>query len=599
MHLLFYCLKVVLCSGILLGYYCFFLRNKKFHHYNRFYLLATLLLSILLPLANVPIKWQPGAPVHSIIYRVADFTTFNQPVIAKATPGFHFTTRSLIWLFYIGGCGVLLFLLLKSLLYIRKLERTYEHTRLQQLKFYMTNEPGTPFSFFRSVFWNRQLEVDSKEGQQILKHELFHVQQKHSADVLLSEIICLFAWFNPFFFLIKKELKAIHEFLADQYAVSGNDQYAYATLLVEQVIQSNRFSITQPFFQNHLKRRIAMITQFNQTKYGYWSRVLALPLLMFLFFAIALKAQQPAIAIRRAQTAEVSATANYTAPTQITIVAKNEMASPSPAVAATTAVSPMSSTIAIDISKVRLLKENETTLDEVTRAFGKASVSTMNAETEVWEYWHNNARLNLAFNRKNNLLESFQYNEAFSTTFTFDYNAAKTILKTKTNANDIEHLFGQPNNIFINPREEAWHYGNKNSVLDLSFDRNGVVNDFVFSQHEPDTTKPTTLTLTKVEIQPSYPGGATAWKQFINKNLHYPQEAIDKEIKGTVVLQFVVNADGSLANIEAISGPKELKAEALRLIKASGNWLPAIVNGKKVNAYQKQPIIFQLERDHK
>ncbi len=598
MHLLFYCLKVVLCSGILLGYYWFFLRNKKFHHYNRFYLLATLLLSILLPLANVPIRWQPGAPVvHSIIYRVADFTTFNPPVVAKATHSFHFTTRSLIWLFYIAGCGVLFFLLVKSLLYIRKLERTYEHTRLQQLKFYMTNEPGTPFSFFRSVFWNRQLEVDSKEGQQILKHELFHVQQKHSADVLLGEIICLFAWFNPFFFLIKKELKAIHEFLADQYAVSGNDQYAYATLLVEQVIQSNRFSITQPFFQNHLKRRIAMITQFNQTKYGYWSRVLALPLLMIVFFAIALKAQQPAIAIRRVQTAEVPATENYTTPTQITIVAKNEMVSPSPAVAATTAVSPKSSAIAIDISKVRLLKENETTQDEVTKAFGKASVSTINAETEIWEYRYNNARLSLAFNRKNNLLESFQYNEAFSTTFTLNYNAAKTILKTKTNANDIERLFGQPNNIFIDPREEAWHYGNNNSVLNLSFDRNGVVNDFVFSQYEPDTAKP--LTLAKVQIQPAYPGGATAWKQFINKNLHYPQEAIDKEIKGTVVLQFLVNTDGTLANIEAISGPKELKAEALRLIKASGNWLPALVNGKKVNAYLKQPIIFQLERDSK
>ncbi|MFT3827759.1 MAG: M56 family metallopeptidase [Chitinophagaceae bacterium] len=595
MYLLFYCLKVVLCSGILLGYYWLFLRNKKFHHYNRFYLLATLLIPVLLPLASVPIQWQPGAPVHSIIYRVADFTTFNQPVIVKATPGFHFTTRNLTGIFYVAGCAALLFLLLRSLLYIRKLERTYEHTRLQQLKFYMTNEPGTPFSFFRSVFWNRGLDVDSKEGQQILKHELFHVQQKHSADVLLSEIICLFGWFNPFFFLIKKELKAIHEFLADQYAVSGNDKYAYATLLVEHVIQSRQLSITHPFFQNHLKRRVAMITQFNQTKYGYWSRVLALPFLMTVFFAIALKAQQPTAPTHSEQVATASATANYTVSTQTITAKKNEPTTAAPT-AAPIVTNATASAIAIDITKVRLLKENATTRDEVTRAFGKASVSTINTEAEVWEYWHNNAQLNLAFDRKSNLLKAFQYNEVLSKSSMLNYNAAQTIERTKTSAADIERLFGQPNNIFINQQEEAWHYGNDNSVLNLSFNRNGIVNDFVFSQHEPGLYADTSKPLSRVDILPAYPGGVNAWKDFLHKNLKYPQQAIDKEIKGTVVLQFVVAADGTLSNVEALTGPQELRSEAMRLIKASGKWNPALVDGKKVNAYLKQPIIFALER---
>jgi len=102
-------------------------------------------------------------------------------------------------------------------------------------------------------------------------------------------------------------------------------------------------------------------------------------------------------------------------------------------------------------------------------------------------------------------------------------------------------------------------------------------------------------TFTKVEIESEYPGGASAWQRYLNKNLRYPQDAIDNEIQGTVIVQFIVDKEGNVSDVEAISGPNELRAEAIRVIKKSGKWKPAIQNGRQVKSYKKQPITFKLE----
>ena len=104
-------------------------------------------------------------------------------------------------------------------------------------------------------------------------------------------------------------------------------------------------------------------------------------------------------------------------------------------------------------------------------------------------------------------------------------------------------------------------------------------------------------TFTKVEIESEYPGGTVAWQRYLNKTLRYPQEAIDNEVQGTVVIQFIVDKEGIVSDVEAISGPNELRDEAVRVIKKSGKWEPAVQNGRKVKSYKKQPIVFRLESE--
>jgi len=299
MTFLLYLGKVMLCSGILLGYYWLFLRNKRFHHYNRFYLQATLLLSVLLPLIRIPVLYHPQSPVPQAVYQTLEVLTVDRGEAEEMVqgPGLLarlFTLENGIYLIYAVGILTLLFILVRSLLYIRRISKKYQYERIGGLKFFNTVEPGTPFSFFRSIFWNKELVFNSADGQQIFRHELFHVQQKHSTDIILTELVTALFWVNPFFHILKKELKAIHEFLADQYAISGNDRYAYAELLVLQTMKVSYPSITNHFFQNHIKRRIAMITNSQKNRYSYRSRLMILPVLTLVFCFLAFRAQKSA-----------------------------------------------------------------------------------------------------------------------------------------------------------------------------------------------------------------------------------------------------------------------------------------------------------------
>jgi len=98
----------------------------------------------------------------------------------------------------------------------------------------------------------------------------------------------------------------------------------------------------------------------------------------------------------------------------------------------------------------------------------------------------------------------------------------------------------------------------------------------------------------KVEIESSFPGGASAWLQFLQNHLVYPNKAVRKRIEGTVLLQFIVDKDGSISNLQALSGDPLLVEAALKAMAHSPKWTPAIQKGRAVKSYKKQPIVFKL-----
>lgn len=101
-------------------------------------------------------------------------------------------------------------------------------------------------------------------------------------------------------------------------------------------------------------------------------------------------------------------------------------------------------------------------------------------------------------------------------------------------------------------------------------------------------------TFLSVQIESEYPGGMGAWKRFLEKTLRYPQDAIDKAISGPVMVQFTVDKEGNVSDVVAISGPEELRQEAVRVIKKSGKWTPAIQQGRQVKSHKRQSIIFEM-----
>ena len=272
--LFFYLLKVILVSGILSGYYWVSLRNKKFHYYNRFYLTGTLLLSLTLPLLNL--QWfsfapAPSSPVHQVAQLIY-FAPHNE----APSPFLEWDQLLAIGCSLISGILVLLFLMgIIKLFHIKSKGRV---TPMEQFDFIETSLEEAPFSFFRNLFWKKEVPLHDQSGQRMLQHELTHIQQLHSLDkVIVTLSTCIF-WMNPFFWMIRKELEVVHEFIADEETIAGNDATLLAEMLLTAHYPSYIFSNGQSFFYSSIKRRMIMLTSSNKTSYSYARRLLVLPL---------------------------------------------------------------------------------------------------------------------------------------------------------------------------------------------------------------------------------------------------------------------------------------------------------------------------------
>ncbi|MBC7689535.1 MAG: N-acetylmuramoyl-L-alanine amidase [Aquabacterium sp.] len=288
----FYLLKVTICSGILLGYYSLMLRNKIFHQYNRFYLLASVVLALLLPLVEIPVWHNASQPAPQTIQllQVVNGSEYLDEIVIVARRSY-FSAAQLILLFYCITSLLFLSLFIQALIKIRSLFIKHRHRLVEDFYFVNTTAKGTPFSFLKYIFWNDHIDPDTPTGYQIFKHELAHVRQKHSYDKLFLNATIIFFWCNPFFWLIRKELNMIHEFMADKIAVEDSDTAAFSAMILQATYPQHRFNLTHPFFYSPIKRRIMMLTKNKHSKVGYIGRLLVLPLAVLVFAAFTLKAK--------------------------------------------------------------------------------------------------------------------------------------------------------------------------------------------------------------------------------------------------------------------------------------------------------------------
>lgn len=277
--ILYYLLKVVLCSTLFYTYYWFVLRNKQFHQYNRFYLMGISVLSWLVPFLKINIIKEQVISAPKVMYFanvIADNnSSLEQEVVIQSAK---FTWDNFI--LFIGITISIFFIVrfVKSLFHVRKLIIKYPLKKLSNLYLIMTDVKGTPFSFFKYIFWNTSIDLNGEVGKKILAHEVAHVEANHSFDKLLIELQLIIGWFNPITWLIRNELYLIHEFIADQKSIQNNDTSVLAELLLASAYPSQQHILSNSFFFSPIKRRIQMFTKTN-TKYSYLRRLTILPIM--------------------------------------------------------------------------------------------------------------------------------------------------------------------------------------------------------------------------------------------------------------------------------------------------------------------------------
>ena len=293
-----YFLKVIVCSIVLLGYYFIALRNKVYHHYNRIYLLFSIIASWIIPALSFNFLIEQDA-VSSPIYSIINYASQHSNINELNTTEFFVNTKpnniSIQNIALVIFCIVsinFLFVLMTSFFKIYRLKKKYKAHKLDSCTIYLTNEKYTPYSFLDLIFWNQNIALDSKLGKQILEHELVHIKEKHSWDKIFIQVNLIVGWFNPFFWIIKAELEMIHEFIADKKSIPNGDVSEFANMILSVNQVNKSVPLTNPFFFSPIKRRLKMLGQKKSLKYSYLQKLLALPLLVSLIALLSFKTKQ-------------------------------------------------------------------------------------------------------------------------------------------------------------------------------------------------------------------------------------------------------------------------------------------------------------------
>jgi N-acetylmuramoyl-L-alanine amidase len=245
-----------------------------------------MLFSWLAPFITIPIIYSTKAatPAYTQVLQVVaqNNSDFEQVVIKEQS---QFTMDHVLLAIALGISFIFIFRFLQSLWKIRTLIKTFPSKPFMGLKLVLIHTKGSPFSFFKYIFWNTSIDIQSEVGKKILNHELIHVKEKHSYDKLWVEMSMIAGWFNPVFWWIKNELYLIHEFIADQQSIENKDTAALAEILLAAAYPQQKHILSNSFFFSPIKRRIAMLTKTTNIRYSYFRRLAVLPIL-FITFAL-------------------------------------------------------------------------------------------------------------------------------------------------------------------------------------------------------------------------------------------------------------------------------------------------------------------------
>jgi hypothetical protein len=297
-NFLFYLAKATALTSVFYLAYYTLLKKETFFTGNRHFLLAGLFTSVLLPLLVFKkVIWVDPAPQE--LTQTIDLGTLvkMQQIMVQEQP----ETFTISWPDVLGGmylAGFLLFLT-KFLMDLRSIRRILKGNIIVKdgrFKLIDTNKVQSPFSFFNYIVYNSAV-LEPDELQTIISHEKVHSAQRHSLDMIISQLFCVVFWFNPFVWLYKKSVSQNLEFIADDETTKAlEDSKAYQKTLLKITVQPECIAITNHFYQSLIKKRIVMLNKQKSNKMNSWKYAVVLPALaaFLVLFQVKVVAQEKA-----------------------------------------------------------------------------------------------------------------------------------------------------------------------------------------------------------------------------------------------------------------------------------------------------------------
>ena len=282
---LIYLLQVSFVFASLVSFYYLFLKDLTFHTFNRIILILIIPTSLVIPVIEMP----ENVITSNYIYEISSFdtsidnvsTTFEEPKALAA----NICIAYYLGIFYYLGVGVSLTLLCLNIFKILHIKRLSEKEERAGVIIYTSSNPVV-FSCFHWIFVPKAMPL--KLLSLILKHEQAHVRKNHTFDLLFVELFAALLWFNPFIYLFRNLLKAVHEYQADTYVLQQDiSKSTYLTLLLQNLSHTNGYGITSNFKSSQIKKRVKMMTKNKSKRIQSMKYLFILPITLGLLMAFA------------------------------------------------------------------------------------------------------------------------------------------------------------------------------------------------------------------------------------------------------------------------------------------------------------------------
>lgn len=601
-----YLLKVNVAFVLFYAFYRLFFYKDTFFKLRRAILLAFFGLALFYPLLNIQDWVRQQEPIADVIYM---YSAMLPEATAKAD-----AAASVDWYGWLLGSlgfiywGIVAFLcgrFLVQLSSILWLAHTSERVVIHETPVYALRKAAGPFSFFRMVFLHPESHSD-KETDEILTHECTHVSQWHSIDVILSEMMCMACWFNPFVWLLKREVRHNLEYLADNTVIqSGYDSKSYQYHLLGLAHHQSVTTLYNSFNVLHLKNRIMMMNKKRSPGIVRTKYLIFIPLVGILMLL-----------------------SNIEAVARLTVRLANEATVPNAMVTATgilvdeTGQPLIGASVVVKGGKERTItdKKGAFSLEVPANAILRCSYQGRESQEVLAADMTNNTHLSLSSKSREMNEQVFTVVEKMPSFPGGDAELLKYIatnIKYPKESQDngeqgrviCSFIVGRDGSV-NNPEvlrgvtpllnEEAVRVINTMPRWNPGMQRGKAVAvkytvPITFRLKSPvEEAKEETLTV--VDVMPQYPGGDRELLKFIAQSIKYPTDAQEAGVQGRVICSFVVDKKGNIVEPKIIRGiDPSLDAEALRVIGMMPRWTPGRQDGKAVRVLYTVPITFRLQ----
>ncbi len=293
-----YIIQVVLFQLLFLVVYEVLLKKETFFSYNRAYLLLTPVLAFLLPIINIEMLsgfvpqesvtsisrfWLPEVNIGGVPQNIQQLPEI---VLSEQPHSFNWIT-----IIYCVGAIVSIGIVGKKLFNLRKLFKFNVISEVKEFKIIEIPSSNVACTFNKTIFLGEELNEIEKE--QIVAHELIHVEQKHSYDLVFFEILKIIFWFNPLIYIYQNRIAALHEFIADSNVVKTIEKRSYYEQLLNTAFNTQNISFINQFFNHSLiKKRIVMLQKSKSKTIAKFKYLIVLPLLMCMLTYVSCTTQE-------------------------------------------------------------------------------------------------------------------------------------------------------------------------------------------------------------------------------------------------------------------------------------------------------------------